>query len=51
MRLFRRYKYTLYGKERNINTGVHPITIHFTKLGAYLSMLLKWRTYTKMYVA
>lgn len=51
MRLFRRYKYTLYGKERHVDTGVHPITIHFTKFGAYLSMLLKRRAYTKMYVA
>lgn len=50
MRLLR-YKYTLYGKERFVDTGIHPLTIHTTKLGAYLSMLCRMREYTKMYVA
>lgn len=50
MRLLR-YKYTLYGKERFVDTGIHPLTIHTTKLGAYLSMLCRMREYAKMYVA
>lgn len=51
MRLFRTYKYTLYGKERWLDTGVHPLTIHYTRLGAYLSMLCRIKEYTKMYIA
>lgn len=45
------YRYTLYGKERNIDTGIHPITIHVTKIGAYFSMLRKMKEYTKLHIA
>ena len=51
MRWTRLYKYTLYSKERHIDTGIHPITIHFTKLGAYISMFRRMKAYAKMYVA
>lgn len=45
------YKYCLYGKERSVDTGIHPISIHYTKLGAYISMMLHMKAYTKLYVA
>ena len=51
MHFYNRYKYTLYGKERHLDTYAHPISIHRTKLGAYISLLYHLREYTKMYVA
>lgn len=51
MKSILQYRHTLYGKERHVDTGVHPITIHITKLGAYLSLLRNWRQYTHMYVS
>lgn len=46
-----RYKYTLYGrKKRYDNVKVHPITIHSTKAGAYISLLLHLRQYKKLSV-
>lgn len=39
------YKYCLYGKERHIDTHWHPISIHNTKIGAYIAMLTACRKY------
>ena len=50
MKLFK-YRYVLYGKERHMDTGIHPISIHYTLLGAYISMIMHWRHYTKLSVA
>lgn len=51
MRLFRQYKYTLYGKERNIDTGIHPISIHTTRLGAIIALLGAMRNFTNLSIA
>lgn len=44
------YRYTLYGRKRHDNVKIHPITIHSTKAGAYISLLLHLRQYEKLSV-
>lgn len=46
-----RYKYTVYGKERHIDTGVHPISMHYTLIGAIITCALIWRKFTKLRIA
>lgn len=47
MKMFK-YTYVLSGKERNLNTGTHPISIHFTRLGAIIAFLRAIPHYTKL---
>lgn len=42
------YKYCLYGKERNIDTGCHPISLHVTRFGARLAWLFALKTYKNL---
>ena len=45
------YRYTLYGKERNIDTGIHAINCYITKIGAYIAKLRYNKTHTNLYIA
>ena len=47
----RLYRYTLYGKERQMDTGVHTISIHHTRLGAFIALILAIRHFTNLMIA
>ena len=47
------YKYTVFGKEKGADTGIHPISTHFSMIGAICSFIrLKIKkAYTDLYIS
>ena len=45
-----RYKYAVYGKEKNRDTGIHPISIHTNIIAACFSLIFSLRHFTHLYI-
>lgn len=43
--------YFLYGKEKNKDTGVHPISYHRTKIGAIIAYIIALHYFSNLYIA
>ena len=46
-----RYRYVVYGKEKHIDTGIHPISLHKSLIGACVSFLMAHRYFTHLRIA
>ena len=46
-----RYKYAVYGKEKHMDTGIHPISLHKSLIGALISFFIAHRYFTHLRIA
>lgn len=46
----RYYKYCVMGRERNKDTGIHPISIHITFLGAMIGYIFALQDFKDVYL-
>ena len=44
------YKYCVMGRERNKDTGIHPISIHITLIGAIIGYFFALQEFKDVYV-
>jgi hypothetical protein len=44
------FRYVLYGKEKNKDTGIHPIGLYITYIGAIIARFLAKRNFNCVYL-